>query len=177
MFERTLRAAIALAALVATSGRAAPAASPQAAASVVRPHATPAAAPRATPAPDRSGRRRVGKASIYAHRLDGRKMADGTRLDAREDVAASKTLPLGTTARITNLETGDSTVVTIRDRGPYVKGRIVDLSPAAAAKVGIDRHDGVSTVAVTPLRLPPAADRGTARGRGRGDAASSAPMH
>jgi len=174
MFERTLRTAIAFAALAATSGHAAPAATPQAAASPVRPQARPTA-PRATPAPDRSGRRRVGKASIYAHRLDGRKMADGTRLDAREDVAASKTLPLGTTARVTNLETGDSTVVTIRDRGPYVKGRIVDLSPAAAAKVGIDRHEGVSTVAVTPLRLPPAAGRETARGRGRGDAASSAP--
>jgi rare lipoprotein A len=47
--------------------------------------------------------------------------------------------------------------VTIRDRGPHVPGRIVDLSTASARQAGIDRHEGVSKVAVTPLALPPAA--------------------
>ena len=116
-------------------------------------------APRhATPRLDLSGRTRVGKASFYSSKFNGRKMADGTRMDPRSDSAASKTLPLGTTAKVTNLETGESAVVTIRDRGPHVRGRIVDLSPASARQVGIDRHEGVSKVAVTPLALPPADD-------------------
>ena len=105
---------------------------------------------------DRSGRRRIGKASIYADKFDGRKMADGTRMDPQDDNAASKTLPLGSTAKVTNLRTGQSAVVTIRDRGPHVPGRIVDLSPATAEQVGIDRQQGVSKVAVTPISLPPA---------------------
>ena len=80
-------------------------------------------------------------------------------MDPQADSAASKTLPLGTTAKVTNLETGDSAVVTIRDRGPHVQGRIVDLTPATARKVGIDRHEGVSKVEVTPLSLPPSDER------------------
>jgi rare lipoprotein A len=82
-------------------------------------------------------------------------MADGTRMDARDDNAASKTLPLGTRARVTHLETGKSTTVTIQDRGPYVKGRIVDLSPATAEKIGITRDEGVAPVEVEPISLPP----------------------
>jgi len=112
----------------------------------------------AKPKLDLSGRTRVGKASFYSSKFNGRKMADGTPMDPRSDSAASKTLPLGTTAKVTNLETGESAVVTIRDRGPHVRGRIVDLSPASARRVGIDRHEGVSKVAVTPLALPPADD-------------------
>src|ERR1700756_5604215 len=78
-------------------------------------------APRqAKPRLDLSGRARVGKASFYSSKFNGRKMADGTRMDPRSDSAASKTLPLGTTAKVTNLETGESAVVTIRDRGPHV---------------------------------------------------------
>lgn len=107
------------------------------------------------PVLDLSGRTRVGKASFYSSKFNGRKMADGSRLNPQDDSAASKTLPLGTTAKVTNLKTGDSTVVTIRDRGPHVQGRIVDLSPAAARQVGIDAHDGVSKVAVTPISMPP----------------------
>lgn len=110
----------------------------------------------ARPRVDRSGRRRVGKASFYASKFNGRKMADGTRMDPQGDNAASKTLPLGSTAKVTNLQTGQSAVVTIRDRGPHVPGRIVDLSPATAEKVGIDPQQGVSNVTVTPITLPPA---------------------
>jgi rare lipoprotein A len=68
--------------------------------------------------------------------------------------AASRTLPLGTTARVTNLETGKAAIVTIRDRGPYVAGRIVDLSPATAREIGLDRHAGVTRVDVSPITVP-----------------------
>jgi len=109
----------------------------------------------AKPRLDTSGRRRRGLASVYARKFDGRKMADGTIMDPRDDNAASKTLPLGTTAKVTNVETGQSAVVTIRDRGPHVPGRIIDLSPATASQLGISRREGVSHVEVTPLSLPP----------------------
>jgi rare lipoprotein A len=104
---------------------------------------------------DRSGRPRVGKASYYAHSFAGRTMADGTRMDSRGDNAASKTLPLGTRVRVTNLENGRSATVTIRDRGPYVPGRIVDLSPRTAREVGIGPAQGVARVEVAPIELPP----------------------
>lgn len=113
-----------------------------------------AAAPRA----DRHHRKQVGTASVYARRFGGRKMADGTRLDLNDHVAASRTLPLGTEARVTNLETGRSTRVTIQDRGPYAKGRILDLSPAAAETIGITPKEGVAKVEVQPLSVPPAKD-------------------
>jgi rare lipoprotein A len=114
----------------------------------------PKASPTAKPGIDRSGRKQVGKASFYADKFAGRKMADGTRMDPLDSNAASKTLPLGTTARVTNLQTGRSAVVTIQDRGPYVKGRIVDLSPATAREIGITRRIGVALVEVEPLRVP-----------------------
>jgi rare lipoprotein A len=103
---------------------------------------------------DRSGRAQVGTASFYARRFEGRKMADGTRMDPRDDNAASKTLPLGTKALVTNLETGKSAVVTIQDRGPYVDGRIVDLSPSTAEKIGLSREEGLASVEVAPIAVP-----------------------
>jgi rare lipoprotein A len=103
---------------------------------------------------DRSGRKRIGKASFYANMFAGRKMADGTRMQPTGNNAASLTLPLGTTAKVTNLETGKTAVVTIRDRGPYVAGRIVDLSPATAREIGLDRRTGVTQVAVAPITVP-----------------------
>jgi rare lipoprotein A len=108
----------------------------------------------AKPRLDLSGRKRIGKASFYARKFAGRKMADGTPMDPADDNAASKTLPLGTKARVTNLETGQSAVVTIQDRGPYVKGRIVDLSPSTAQQIGLDRKEGVAPVEVTPITVP-----------------------
>ena len=103
---------------------------------------------------DTTGRKRVGKASFYGRHFHGRKMADGTRMDPHDDNAASKTLPLGTKAKVTNLETGQSAVVTIKDRGPYVHDRIVDLSPATAQQVGIDKKEGVARVEVAPISVP-----------------------
>jgi rare lipoprotein A len=103
---------------------------------------------------DRSGKKRVGKASFYAHMFAGRKMADGKMMNPQHDNAASRTLPLGTTAKVTNLETGKSAFVTIQDRGPYVEGRIVDLSPATAREIGITPRQGVAKVEVSPLAVP-----------------------
>ena len=104
---------------------------------------------------DRSGHKRVGKASFYARKFAGKKMADGTKMDPHDDNAASKTLPLGTTAKVTNLENGKSAVVTIQDRGPYVKGRIVDLSSSTAQKIGIGPDNGTANVEVVPISIPP----------------------
>jgi rare lipoprotein A len=103
---------------------------------------------------DRSGGKRYGKASFYANFFAGRTMADGKPMNPQADNAASRTLPLGTTAMVTNLKTGQSAVVTIQDRGPYVHGRIVDLSPSTAQKIGITRREGIAKVAVTPLAVP-----------------------
>jgi rare lipoprotein A len=107
------------------------------------------------PRAERKHRKQVGTASVYARRFGGRKMADGNRLDLNDHIAASRTLPLGTQAKVTNLETGQSTQVTIQDRGPYAKGRILDLTPAAAATIGITPKEGVAKVEVQPLSVPP----------------------
>lgn len=110
--------------------------------------------PHADAPPDLSGRKRVGVASYYARSFAGKQMANGAPMDPRGDNAASRTLPLGTTAKVTNLETGKSAVVRIEDRGPYVEGRIVDLSPATARKIGITRRKGISKVEVAPIVVP-----------------------
>jgi rare lipoprotein A len=109
---------------------------------------------RPQPALDRSGSKRIGTASVYSHRFAGRTMADGTPMDPQDDNAASRTLPLGTKAKITSLETGKSATVTVQDRGPYAKGRIVDLSPATARKIGLTPKEGVAKVEVKPIDLP-----------------------
>jgi rare lipoprotein A len=103
---------------------------------------------------DRSGHRRVGKASFYASKYSNRVMSDGHRMRPESNNAASITLPLGTTARVTNLATGKSALVTIQDRGPYVHGRIIDLSPSTAQRIGLERKQGITTVEVVPLTVP-----------------------
>jgi rare lipoprotein A len=114
---------------------------------------------------DRSGRVKVGKASFYAGRFAGKKMADGTPMKPGGANAASKTLPLGTVAKVTNLETGQSTAVTIRDRGPYMPGRIIDLPPGKAREIGITHKNGVAPVEVAPIVVP-TPDGGTRTGDG-----------
>jgi rare lipoprotein A len=105
-------------------------------------------------AADFTAKKRLGKASFYAPMFAGRKMANGNRMDPHGNNAASKTLPLGTTAKVTNLETGKSAVVVIQDRGPYVPGRIVDLSPATAKEIGLSHRQGVAMVVVAPIAVP-----------------------
>jgi rare lipoprotein A len=154
MFEKPVVAGVACVAFVAASASVHAASnSPPAAISNTVVHARQST-PHPNPKLDISGRKRIGKASFYAGEFSGRKMADGTRMNPNGDNAASKTLPLGTIAKVTNLKTGQSAVVTIHDRGPYVQGRIVDLSPSSAEKVGIDRHEGVATVEVAPMTVP-----------------------
>ncbi|MFM0171116.1 septal ring lytic transglycosylase RlpA family protein [Paraburkholderia sediminicola] len=104
---------------------------------------------------DRSGKSRKGKASYYGREFYKKEMADGTPMNPQSNAAASKTLPLGTKARVTNLKNGNSEVVEIRDRGPYVKDRIVDLSPKTADKLGL-KKDGVAPVEVKPMEVPQA---------------------
>lgn len=110
--------------------------------------------PKPTPLPDLSGRKRVGKASFYAKQFFGKPMANGVPMDPQGDNAASRTLPLGTTAKVTNVETGKTAVVTIQDRGPYVDGRVVDLSPGTAQKIGLTPRKGVTKVVVAPITVP-----------------------
>jgi rare lipoprotein A len=96
---------------------------------------------------------RVGKASYYGRNFYGKKMANGKPMNPESNVAASDTLPIGSTAKVTNQDTGQSAVVSIQDRGPYIKGRIVDVSPAVADKLGM-KEDGVVPVKVETLSVP-----------------------
>jgi len=123
------------------------------------------------PALDRSGKPRKGKASYYGKKFHGKKMADGTPMDPNSNIAASRTLPLGTKAKVTNLENGKSAVVEIRDRGPYVDGRIIDLTPRTAEKLDM-KEDGVAPVVVTPIEVP-LPDGGIKLGAGASDAYAS----
>jgi len=106
--------------------------------------------PAASPPP---GHVQKGKASIYANSLQGHKMADGTKFNPASNAAASKTLPLGTVAKVTSLKTGKTATVQVRDRGPYVPGRVLDVSPSSAGALGL-KKDGVAPVAITPLEPP-----------------------
>lgn len=126
----------------------APAAQPPAAS---LPQASPPAERPAAGRKDGKDGKQVGKASIYADKFHGRTMADGSPMSLHDDNAASKTLPLGSRARVKNLETGQSVIVTIQDRGPHVPGRIIDLSPASAARIGLTLEEGLADVEVTPL--------------------------
>jgi rare lipoprotein A len=102
---------------------------------------------------DHSGRKQKGRASYYARHFDHRKMASGQRFNPDTNVAASKTLPFGTTARVTNLRNGRSAMVRVEDRGPWIDGRVVDLTPKVAGELGI-REAGVAPVVVAPVAVP-----------------------
>lgn len=80
-----------------------------------------------------------GLASYYADKYQGRKTANGEIFDTAKLTAAHKTLPFGTRVRVTNLQNGKSVVVRVNDRGPFVAGRVIDLSPAAARKLDMLR--------------------------------------
>lgn len=80
-----------------------------------------------------------GSASYYAATFHGRRTASGEAFDNRAMTAAHRTLPFGTMVRVTNPRTGASVVVRINDRGPFTKGRLIDVSRAAAEQLGIVR--------------------------------------
>jgi rare lipoprotein A len=103
---------------------------------------------------DHSGRKELGKASVYAPGFQGRKMANGRAFDQKGSAAASKSLPLGTVAKVTNLQNGRTALVTVEDHGPYVNGRVVDVTKATASKLGISSREGVAPVVVAPVAVP-----------------------
>ena len=80
----------------------------------------------------------TGVAGIVPAELNGTKTSNGETFDVTKMVATSKTLPLPTIARVTNLDNGQSVVVRVNNRGPFVNTRIMDLSPAAAARIGMN---------------------------------------
>jgi rare lipoprotein A len=117
---------------------------------------------------DRSGRKQRGKASYYSSRFANRKMADGRKMNPNSDVAASKTLPLGTVAKVTNLDNGKSATVHVQDRGPFVPGRVVDVAPKVANELDL-KKDGVAPVEIKPVTIPQP-DGGVKLGAGAAEA-------
>ena len=98
----------------------------------------------------KTGDHQVGIASYYADKFHGRKTANGERFNQNALTAAHKTLPLGTKVRVTSVRTGKSVVVRINDRGPFVKGRVIDLSRRAARELGMIKK-GLTKVRVEVL--------------------------
>ncbi|MBV5272170.1 MAG: septal ring lytic transglycosylase RlpA family protein [Lamprocystis purpurea] len=98
-----------------------------------------------TLAASRGGSTQSGKASYYHDRFHGRKTASGVAYNKHALSAAHKTLPLGTQVRVTDARSGKSVVVQINDRGPYARGRVIDLSRAAAREIGLV-NKGVANV-------------------------------
>jgi rare lipoprotein A len=95
-------------------------------------------------------RTETGVASYYDSRLDGSRTASGQRYDEDALTAAHRTLPFGTRVRVTNLSNDRHVVVTINDRGPFTKGRVIDVSRRAARDLGILRR-GTATVRLEVL--------------------------
>jgi rare lipoprotein A len=96
----------------------------------------------------------VLRASWYGKKFHGRQMADGGRFDMHDaTIVAHKKLPFGTRLWLTNQKTGRSIEVVVRDRGPYVSGRSLDLSLAAAEKLGF-RHEGHALLTVNYVVVP-----------------------
>lgn len=92
----------------------------------------------------------TGKASYYANKFNGRRTANGEIFSNNKMTAAHRYLPMNTMLLVTNLQNGRQTVVRVNDRGPFIKGRIIDLSRAAAAKIGMIQT-GVSSVKIEQL--------------------------
>jgi rare lipoprotein A len=104
------------------------------------------AAPRPA-APEAIRESKPGKASYYGKWHHGRKTASGERFNKNEMTAAHRTLPMGTLVRVTNTKNDRSVIVRINDRGPYRKGRVIDVSHAAATQLGMVRGG------IVPVRL------------------------
>ncbi|ALL67237.1 Rare lipoprotein A [Paraburkholderia caribensis MBA4] len=103
----------------------------------------------------------TGHASWYARKFEGRRTANGERYNGHALTAAHRTLPFGTYVRVTSLSTARTVVVRINDRGPFVKGRVIDLSYAAANALGLTRAQSMN---VQIERVEQQADTRTASG-------------
>jgi len=109
--------------------------------------------PPAYPTYPSTGEYQIGLASWYGDKEHGRKTANGETFNRYAKTAAHRTLPMGTMVRVKNLENGRDTIVRINDRGPFISGRIIDLSYAAARD--IDMLDkGTARVKVEVISLP-----------------------
>lgn len=108
------------------------------------------AAPLSAGIPDASGFHQEGNASWYGRGFHGQRTASGERYDMNELTAAHRSLPLMSYARVTNLGNHKSVIVKINDRGPFHGRRVLDLSMAAAAALGME-HKGTGHVAITGL--------------------------
>ena len=95
----------------------------------------------------------IGVASFYHCSLHGRRTASGERYDRSALTAAHRDMPFGTVVRVTNLENGRSLILRINDRGPFVRGRIIDVSRHAAQRLGFER-DGITKVSVEVVEIP-----------------------
>jgi rare lipoprotein A len=93
----------------------------------------------------------VGIASYYAAKFHGRRTASGEKFNSKVLTAAHLSLPFGTLLKVTNLQNLKSVIVRVNDRGPHVRGRIVDLSRAAAELIGM-RHTGTARVELEILK-------------------------
>ena len=102
------------------------------------------------PIPSAEGFVQTGIASWYGRYFHGRKTSNGERYNMYADTAAHKTLPMNTMVLVKNLENGREMVVRINDRGPFVRGRIIDLSYASAKKMGIIKN-GTAKVRIHAL--------------------------
>ena len=123
-------------------------------------HVAPAAAAPATFEPQTPNLAETGTASWYGAWHQGRLTANGEHFDARAFTAAHRTLPFGTILRVTNLATGEMVKVRVNDRGPYIRGRTLDLSAAAAKALGITK-DGVARVRIEVFAADQAAGSST----------------
>jgi rare lipoprotein A len=91
-----------------------------------------------------------GVASYYSDKLQGRKTASGERYNKKALTAAHRKLPFDTQVKVTNTRTGQSVIVRINDRGPFTKGRVIDVSRAAAAQIGM-LSSGTANVVIEVL--------------------------
>jgi rare lipoprotein A len=104
------------------------------------------------------GKTLTGKATYYPDRLNGHETASGDTFHQSHHTAASNKLPLGTTAKVTNLKTGKSTDVTVNDRGPALGSHKIDLTKKAAKDIGLTRKEGVAPVKIQVTGTHGAAD-------------------
>ena len=149
-FAVSLSLSLALLASQVGAQAAKPADPPAAAAAPAAP--APAPAPAAAPA---SADAMSGIAAVYSTRFAGRKTASGARYNPNAMTAAHNTLAFGTRVKVTGVKSKRSAVVVITDRGPTTAGRIIDLSSAAARKIGMSRP-GLRQVTLEVLSQPSA---------------------
>jgi rare lipoprotein A len=143
-------------ATLAVSELSAQAPAPAPATSAAPPAVAPAPAPAAAPA---TADAMEGLAAVYSDKLNGRKTASGQVFSQNKLTAAHPTLPFGTRVRVTNAKNGKSVEVDINDRGPKQAGRVLDMSRAAAAKIGIGPH------AMMPVKLEVVAAASAPKGK------------